>query len=125
MYIEYNPNPLGVKVGDCAVRAVAKAIGATWDTAFADIALAGFVMGDMPSSNSVWGSVLRQEGFTRHAIPTECPDCYTVGEFADEHPRGIYVVGTGSHVVTVRDGVVIDSWDSRQEIPVYYWTREE
>lgn len=26
MYIEYNPNPCGRRVGDCAVRAVAKAL---------------------------------------------------------------------------------------------------
>ena len=121
---QYNPNPAGRYVGDCAVRAVAKALDLDWETAYALIAMAGYQMNDMPSSNSVWGAVLRKNGFFRHALPNTCPDCYTVADFADEHPKGVYVLGTGSHVVTVEDGIVYDSWDSRTETPVYYWSEE-
>lgn len=120
----YNPSPTGRNVGDCAVRAIAKALGTDWETAYALIALNGYLMGDMPSSNSVWGAVLRQNGFYRSAIPNTCPDCYTIADFADDHPDGVYVVGTGSHVVTIRDGIIYDSWDSSQEIPQYYWHKE-
>ena len=121
---QYNENPAGRNVGDCAVRAVSVALGIDWEAAYALITEAGYRMGDMPSSNSVWGAVLRQNGFYRYAIPNTCPDCYTVGDFADENPVGVYVVGTGNHVVTIRDGVVWDSWDSRSEIPQYYWKRK-
>lgn len=121
----FNNNPAGRNVGDCAVRAVSAALGVDWETAYAMIAKAGYLMNDMPSSNSVWGAVLRQNGFYRHAIPNTCPDCYTIAQFADDHTEGVYVVGTGNHVVTVRDGVVYDSWDSRTEIPQYYWSRKE
>lgn len=69
MWRYYNPNPTGAKVGDCSVRAVCKAVGVDWDSAFASIALAGFVMGDMPSSNAVWGAFLRSKGFKREAMP--------------------------------------------------------
>ena len=121
----FNENPTGRNVGDCAVRAVAVALGIDWETAFLRIAQAAFQMGDMPSSNSVWGAVLRQEGFYRSAIPNTCPDCYTIDDFAREHPKGVYVVGTGNHVCTIRDGIVFDSWDSTQEIPQFYWYRKE
>lgn len=121
----FNNNPAGRNVGDCAVRAVSAALGVDWETAYAMIASNGYQMGDVVSSNAVWGSVLRQHGFYRHAIPNTCPDCFTIGDFADDHPEGVYVVGTGNHVVTVRDGVVLDSWDSRTEIPQYYWSRKE
>lgn len=57
--------------------------------------------------------------------PCPCPDCYTLEDFADDHPQGIFVVGTGNHVVTVEDGVLFDSWDSRSEYPVYYWSTEK
>ena len=82
-------------------------------------------MADMPSRNSVWGAVLRKNGFYRYAVSNTCPDCYTVRDFADDHPVGTYVVGTGNHVVTIINGIVYDSWDSRNEIPQYYWTRKE
>lgn len=122
---QWNPNPAGRNVGDCAVRAVAKALGVDWETAYVMISMAGYQMGDVISSNSVWGAVLRKRGFYRHVVPNTCPACYTVGQFADDHPDGVYVVGTGNHVVTVVDGIVYDSWDSRSEIPVYYWSEED
>lgn len=125
IWIQYNPSPTGRNVGDCAVRAVAKALGIDWETAYTMIAAAGFQLGDMPSSNSVWGAVLRQHGFRREAVPNRCPDCYTAADFCAEHPRGTYVLGFGSHVATVQDGRLFDSWDSSAEIPQYYWTREE
>lgn len=121
----YNPSPVGRNVGDCAVRAIAKALGTDWETAYALIALNGYLMGDMPSSNGVWGAVLRQNGFSRYAVPDSCPDCYTLADFAEDHPEGVYVVGTGSHVATIQDGIIWDSWDSSQEIPQYYWHKEE
>ena len=125
MYIEYNPNPVGRKVGDCAIRAVAKALNTTWERAYVLITDAGYKMADMPSSDSVWGAVLRQHGFYRSAIPNSCPDCYTAEDFCRDHPYGIYVLGFGGHVATVVDGDLYDSWDSSQEIPVYVWYRKD
>lgn len=124
MWIKYNPNPTGRFVGDCSVRAVSAALGIDWEQAYELITDAGYKMGDMPSSDSVWGAVLRQHGFYRTSIPNSCPDCYTVEDFAADHPRGIYVIGFGGHVATVIDGNLYDSWDSSHEVPVYYWYRK-
>lgn len=123
-WIHFNPSPVGRNVGDCAVRAIAKALDTDWESAYALIALNGYLMADMPSSNAVWGAVLRQNGFYRHAVPNTCPDCYTIGDFAEDHPEGVFVVGTGNHVCTIRDGNVFDSWDSTREIPQFYWSKE-
>lgn len=125
MWIKYNPNPTGRTVGDCAVRAIAKALRIDWETAFLKICEAGYAMGDMPSSDSVWGAVLRQEGFYRRAIPNSCPDCYTAADFCLDHPVGTYVLGFGGHVATVVNGDLYDSWNSSKEIPVYVWERRD
>ncbi|MBQ7737046.1 MAG: hypothetical protein IJT62_04350 [Oscillospiraceae bacterium] len=125
MFIEYNPNPMKRRVGDCAVRAVAKALDVDWEAAYAMLAAAGYAMGDMPSSDSVWGAVLRQNGFYREAIPNTCPDCYTAGNFCEDHPDGIFVLAFGGHVATVDYGRLYDTWDSSGEIPVYYWYRKD
>lgn len=122
---KYNPNPFCKTVGDCAVRAVSKALDLTWDEAFALISANGFLMKDMPSSNSVFGSVLRQKGFRRYIVPNTCPDCYTAEDFAGDHPEGVYVLGFGGHVATIVDGTLYDSWDSSNEVPIYYWTRTQ
>lgn len=125
MWIKYNPNPTGRNVGDCAVRAVAKALKIDWETAYRAITDAGYLMGDMPSSDSVWGAVLRNEGFYREVIPDTCPNCYTVTEFCLDNPRGTFVLGFGGHVATVVNGDLYDSWDSSNEIPVYVWYRKD
>lgn len=125
MWIEYNDNPVGRSVGDCAIRAVSVALDVDWETAYAMISLNGFLMGDMPSSDSVWGTVLRERGFYRSAIPSDLPDDYTVEDFSRDNPHGTYVLGTGNHVVTVVDGNIYDSWDSSNEIPIYVWFRKD
>lgn len=124
MWSYYNPNPTGAKVGDCAVRAISKALNKSWDRAYTDLALQGYVMSDMPSANSVWGAVLKNNGFEREAIPNTCPDCYTMSDFCHDHPFGVYVVAMSGHVATVIDGTLFDSWDSSQEIPIYYWRQK-
>ena len=121
MWEYYNPNPVGRSVGDCAIRALSAALDVPWETAYAMAAKNGYGMGDMPSSNSVWGAVLRQHGFSRQNLSNDCPDCYTFADFARENPVGTYVLGTGTHVATVKDGVIYDAWDSSQEIPAFVW----
>ena len=125
MWIKWNPSPAGRNVGDCSVRAVAKALDMDWETAFAHLVGSAFLMCDMPSSDSVWGAVLRKNGFIREALPDTCPDCYTAEDFCRDHPKGTYVLGFGGHVATAVDGDLYDSWDSSREIPQFFWRRRE
>ena len=121
MWIKENLNPCGRNVGDCAVRAVATVLDATWEEAYRLLANAGLKMCDMPNSNATVGAVLRMHGYAKEAIPNICPDCYTIGDFCHDNPRGKYVVGTGTHVAAVINGDLIDAWDSSNEIPIYVW----
>ena len=120
-FIYTNPNPVGALIGDCAVRAVAIATGLSWDEAYERLTEYGFRMKNLPNADSVWGAFLLDNGFRRSAIPNTCPICYTVRDFCRDHPQGTYVLGTGSHVVTVIDGDYYDTWDSGSEVPVMYW----
>lgn len=124
MFEYWNPSPIGAKVGDCSVRAISKALGTDWQTAYTMLCLKGFEMCDMPNSNAVINALLTSKGFERHVVPNTCPDCYTVGMFADDNSNGVYVLGTGDHVVTVKDGVVNDTWDSSSEIPLFFWQKK-
>lgn len=125
MFQLYNPNPTGKNVGDCTVRALTKGLGRSWEEIYTALALQGYLMGDLPSANAVWGAYLRQQGWTRRIIPDTCPDCYTVADFTAEHPRGTYILALSGHVVCVSEGDLWDSWDSSGEVPLYYWERNE
>lgn len=119
----YNNNPSGKRVGDCTVRAISKALGQTWEQTYVGLTLQGFLMGDMPSADHVWGAYLRKHGFSRRILPDTCPDCYTVEDFAADHPRGVYLLAIPEHVVCVEDGDYYDTWDSGGKVPVYFWER--
>ena len=82
-------------------------------------------MYDMPSSNAVWMAFLKSQGYQKMLIPNSCPECYTVRDFCEEHPRGRYLLATGTHVISVIDGDYYDTWDSGDEIPIFYFTKEE
>lgn len=118
-YERRNENRLGRNVGDCTVRAISTALDQDWDTTYWGLCIEGNILADMPSSNAVWGSYLRRQGWTRALAP----DDITVLEFADTHKRGAYLLALSSHVVAVVDGTIIDTWNSGGEIVLYYWQK--
>lgn len=120
LYVYENLNPQNKNVGDCAIRAVAKATGQTWIQAYMALYVHGLQLADLANSDAVWTSYLRNKGFTRGVIPDTCPDCYTVADFAEDHPVGTFVLGTGSHAVAVIDGTIFDAWDSSNAIPIFF-----
>ena len=46
-WIEYNPNPRRNRVGDCAIRAIAKATDQDWEMAYTGLCVKGYSMGDL------------------------------------------------------------------------------
>ena len=125
MWQYINKNPRKKAVGDCTVRAISTATDNGWMETYLDLCLFGLLMADMPSANSVTTAYLRNKGFHRRTIPDDCPDCYTIEDFCKDHPQGVYVIGTGSHLTTVIDGTLFDSWNSLAETPVYYFEKSE
>lgn len=125
MYRNLNINPLHRRADDCTVRAIAKVLGEPWENVYTDLCPEGLRFYDMPSANHVWGSYLKKKGFIRRIIPDTCPQCYTVAEFAEDHPNGSYILALHGHVVAVENGDYFDTWDSGDGIPIYYWEKGE
>ena len=125
MYSYYNANPYKIRVGDCVIRAISKALNQPWEDTYIDLTIHGYLMGDLLSSNAVWGAYLKSKGFTRDIISNDCPECYTIEDFCNEHPKGTYIIGTGTHAVCIEDGCVFDTWNSSGETPIYYYHKGE
>ena len=123
-FIYFNLNPYHERVGDCAVRAIGKALNKDWEDAYITLCAEGLNCCDMPSSNNVWGNVLRKAGFKQCLISNICPDCVTIAQFAEENPEGLYVAATNNHVVTIDSGNWYDTWDSSDEPILYYYRKE-
>lgn len=106
------------------IRAISLVSGKDWEETYTELVIHGLMLHDIPSSNDVWSSYLHLQGFKRYVVPDTCPDCYTIREFIKDYPYGTYILATGSHVVAVKDGNYYDTWDSGDEIPIYYWKKE-
>lgn len=91
VYEYFNNNPADKIVGDCVVRAISLATDESWDKTYIALALQGFLSKDIMNSNAVWGAYLMQNGFERYTLPHTCPECYSFSDFAEDHPKGIYV----------------------------------
>ena len=125
MYIHVNPNPNGIYVGDCVVRAIAIATGQSWDRIYVMLCLEGFIRKNFGDANDVWGSYLKRIGFRQILLPDSCPNCYTVRDFCRDYTYGTYILATGTHLVSVIDGDYYDAWDSGDEVPTSVWRREK
>lgn len=126
MYVYANPNPRSKLVGDCVIRAISILLDKPWEDVYEDMCVLGRQMYDMPSSNEVWSEYLYNKGYVRKIIPDTCPSCYTVKRFCEDHRNGgEYLLATGTHVVAVIDGDYYDTWDSGNEIPIYYFKRRK
>ena len=124
MFVMSNPNPNGLYVEDCVIRAIAIATNRSWDDVFIHVGLQAYLMKNMPSVERVWGSYLSGIGFVRYTIPDSCPNCYTIKDFCRDNPVGTFILGTGSHAVAVINGDYYDAWDSGDEMPISVWRRE-
>lgn len=122
-YVYFNTNPLLKEVGDCTIRAISLATSLSWDEVFLRLSDFAFIKKDIMISNQVWQSFLQSIGFRRTLIPNTCPLCYSIKDFCLDHPSGVYILGTDKHVVTVIDGDYYDTWDSGNEVPLYFWQK--
>lgn len=124
-YSYFNPHPTKRGIGDCVIRSLSKALNESWEKIYLDLVVEGFFERDLPNADVVWGRYLIKKGFCRKLIPDDGFGKYTVNDFADEHPNGIYILSMpGKHVVTVVDSVIYDTWDSSNEIPSYYFQKK-
>lgn len=124
-FVGYNANPLRNQVGDCVIRAIAKAENKSWDEIYTCICVEGSTMCDMPTANAVWGSWLRKHGYKRSPIDDKGKEYYTVADFCADHPQGVYLLAMQSHLVCVCDGRYFDTWDCGAECPIYCWAKKK
>ncbi len=125
MYIYYNKNPRrNYKAGDCVIRAITIVTGKSWNEVYDDLCDEGQYFGDWGNSNGVWDAYLRRNGFRRYICPNDCPYCYSIADFANEHKHGKYLAATGDHLVAVVNGDYIDAFDSGSLTPIWYYVKE-
>ena len=121
MWMRCNVNPAHKEAVDCVIRAISIALNKTWLDTYDELCALGRIEYDMPSADKVWGKYLYNHGFVPFLLPESCPSCITIKRFCVMYPKGVYIIGTGSHAVAVIDGNYYDSWDCGNELPSFFW----
>lgn len=124
-FVLYNPNPENKRTSDCVVRAMTILFDISWDDAYWELSAQGSIDKAPFTVDEVWGNYLYKHGYRMQLLPNTCPRCYTVHQFALDHPKGLYMLKTSGHVIAVADGNYYDTSDSGNEVPIYYWKRSE
>lgn len=110
---EYNPNPKKKNIGGCSLRAYCAAFGWTWEEAFeksSEIAKNEALMMD---THKTCEKVMESEGYViDEEFKKSKRKDLTVNEFALTHPYGTCFLNTHGHLLCVKDGEYLDSWDS-------------
>ena len=122
-YIYYNPNPQRKSTIDCVIRAISALMDSDWDTTYIKLSAQGFLDKSILVDDKVWGQYLKDNGYRIMPLPNTCPNCYTVKDFAYDHPHGRYLLKTYEHVRAVIDGNYYDTGDSGDENPIYFYER--
>lgn len=116
-FVYYNINPDGEKASDCVTRAIALGTGLDYPIVRRKLYHSAKLF-DCDKLNVDCYCHLLEDVFKFPQVETYG---MTVGEFADTHPYGIYLVRMNGHISTIWSGDVIDIWDCRKSHITNVW----
>ena len=119
-FFQPNPQDKCNRKGDCHIRCIAGALGVSWLEAYDLMYEIGRRRFDSMSADNI-GDLLIEHGFTACKVSGDKP---TVNEFCKAHPHGTYVLRLASHVVCVKEGQFLDTWDCGKKSIYRYWAEQ-
>ena len=113
------------KAGDCGARALAIALQIDYKAAYKQLAQANADHGCAKSarngiSKQIYSQVLAQHGWRWVQAPKFIG---RKARYFDLPTTGRYIVQMAGHYAAVVDGVLNDSWDSRNKMVYGYWAK--
>lgn len=116
-FVYYNRNPDGQKASDCVTRAISLGTGLDYTTIRRKLYHSAKLF-DCDKLNVDCYAHLLEDVFKFPQVNTYG---MTVGEFANNHPYGIYLVRMSGHISTIWQGKVVDIWDCRDSLITNAW----
>lgn len=114
----YNLNPNGEKVSDCVTRAISLASNLSYSTIRSKLRSTARLLDCPKLCPTCYGFFIQQ---VIGGIPKNCSGL-SVGEFADLHPNGTYLIRIQGHLTCVKEqSTVWDIWDCRDKMCDLAW----
>jgi hypothetical protein len=116
-WIRFNPHPKDKNIGDCVKRTFVKALNMEYMEVQRYLnSIKKKVHADKYNENKVWQEVIKQHNMIKLSYPAIKGQPRMNGHrFAEQHPKGTYILRMAGHLATCENGVIYDSWDSRDK----------
>lgn len=119
-FIYHNENPKRkLNANDCVTRAITFAT----DMPYEEVSRKLWLTADLYNCDRL--CKFCYSNFINNVLKYKEVNCdrLTIGEFADLHPYGTYLIRIEGHLTVIRDGVLHDLWDCRRELCDTVWKR--
>lgn len=118
-YVYLNVNPDNKKVSDCVTRAISFASGLPYPEIRKKLWLTARLYGCEKLCKFCYSN------FITYVLKYKEVNCHdlTIGEFADRYPYGTYLIRVEGHLTTIKNGVLYDIFDCRNEPCDTVWKR--
>lgn len=121
-FVSCQLNPYG-RIDDGEIRAIIVALGYDWEQAYINLFSHG--LDKKISIHSAMEFLLQENGFRKAVLSSDKRPGYTIEEFCQDNPSGLYIIVTHNRVVPVLNGNHYDAIDSKREIVSYYYLKKE
>lgn len=120
----YNANTKGKHTTDCAIRAISIALGQDYKETIKEMIDLWLETGYEYSDPKCIGKYLERKGWVKNKQPKKSDNKkYTGKEFVRIF-KGICIANIGGHhMVCIKNGKVLDIWDSTDGCIGNYWTK--
>lgn len=119
MFRFYNANEKNRFVDDCTIRAISLAEDKTWNETYKKLSNLARRRGMMMDS------VKFIEDYLDERYDRVYSDDKSVGQFVENHPRGIYLLTMNNHISIAIDGFIYDTFDCSDRVLKMAWLVEE
>jgi len=116
-----NINPNGIKTNDCVIRALGLALNKEWDLVYWDLCNIGFKLKAMPNDKIVYEEYLKNYKSVFKKVKKGEKRIY-VNNLSN---KGTYILSQANHLSILKNGVVLDLFDSRKKCIYKYWIIKE
>jgi hypothetical protein len=116
-----------------------KAAKKTWNEVYEELCKIGLDQKSMPSENQTFHKYLANLGWEKQKMPKEETACFklvegdrvlsksykrlTVREFADNNPKGTFIISIANHLTVLVDGTLYDTWNCGHKSVGNYWVK--
>ena len=99
--------------------------GAKWDEVYKDLCAIGLELKAMPNDKETYETFLTKRGYVKTPISNKKGSKRpTVNEMATRSEKeGAFICQVANHLVTVKDGYILDLWDSGEKSLYAYWRK--